>query len=112
MELGQLQKYYDTIRGYGVEIYAVSTATPEMNRALRERVGAGYIFLSDPDGSVLDRLNIDHDTPNPTGTDIPIPTQILVDKEGMIRWIYQPSNYRIRAKPKTVLEVLKELNVK
>lgn len=111
MELGQLQKYYDTIRGYGVEIYAVSIASPEINRALRERVGANYNFLSDPDGSVLDRLNIDHHTPNPTGRDIPIPTQILVDQKGIIRWIYQPSNYRIRAKPETVLAVLKKLNV-
>ena len=109
MELGQLQKYYDTIRNYGVEIYAVSTAAPEMNRALRERVGAGYTFLSDPDGSVLDQLNIGHRTPNPTGMDIPIPTQILVDREGIVRWIYQPSNYRIRAKPEAVLAVLKDL---
>lgn len=111
MELGQLQKYYDTVRSYGVEIYAVSIAPPEINRSLRQRVGADYIFLSDPDGSVLDQLNIDHHTPNPTGKDIPIPTQILVDKEGIIRWIYQPSNYRIRAKPEAVIAVLKELNV-
>ena len=111
MELGQLQEYYDTVRSYGVEIYAVSTAPPEVNRALREQLGAGYTFLSDPDRSVLDQLNIDHQTPNPTGKDIPIPTQILVDQEGIIRWIYQPSNYRIRAKPETVITVLKELNV-
>jgi peroxiredoxin len=109
VELGQLQKYYDTVRSYGVEIYAVSTAAPEINRALRERVGAGYTFLSDPGGSVLDQLNIDHHTPNPTGMDIPIPTQILVDKKGIISWIYQPSNYRIRAKPETVLAVLQDL---
>lgn len=109
MELEQLQKYYDTIRSYGVQVYAVSIATPEINRTLRERVGAGYIFLSDPEGLVLDRLNIDHHTPNPSGMDIPIPTQILVDREGIVRWIYQPSNYRIRARPETVLAVLKEL---
>ena len=111
MELGQLQEYYDTVRGYGDEIYAVSTASPEVNRALREQLGAGYTFLSDPDRSVLDQFNIDHQTPNPTGQDIPIPTQILVDQEGIIRWIYQPSNYRVRAKPETVLAVLKKLNV-
>ena len=110
MELGQLQKYYDTIRSYGVQIYAVSTTTPEVNRDLRERVGAGYTFLSDPDGIVLDQLNISHHTPNPSGMDIPIPTQILVDKTGIISWIYQPSNYRIRARPETVLAALKDLS--
>ena len=110
MELEQLQKYYDTIRNYGVQIYAVSIASPEINRALRERVGAGYVFLSDPEGAVLDQLNIGHHTPNPSGMDIPIPTQILVDRKGIVRWIYQPSNYRIRARPETVLAVLKDLN--
>lgn len=110
MELEQLQKYYDTIRNYDVQIYAVSIAPPEINRTLRERVGAGYVFLSDPEGKVLDRLNIDHHTPNPTGMDIPIPTQILVDRAGIVRWIYQPSNYRIRAKPETVIALVKALN--
>ena len=109
MELEQLQNYYDTIRTYGVKIYAVSIDTPEVNRALRERVGAGYTFLSDPDATVLDRLNIRHHTPNPSGKDIAIPTQILVDKAGIVRWVYQPSNYRIRARPETVLAVLEDV---
>ena len=110
MELGQLQKYYDTIRTRGVQIYAVSIDSPEENRALRERVGAGFTFLSDPDATVLDRLHIRHHTPNPSGKDIAMPTQILVDKAGIVRWIYQPSNYRIRARPETVLAVLDDLN--
>ena len=110
MELGQLQQYYDAIRNYGVQIYAVSVDSPEANRALRERVGAGYTFLSDPDATVLGQLNIRHHTPNPTGKDIAVPTQILVDKTGTVRWIYQTSNYRIRARPETILAVLDDLN--
>ena len=110
MELGQLQQYYDAIRKYGVRIYAVSVDSPEVNRALRERVGAGYTFLSDPDATVLGQLNIRHHTPNPTGKDIAVPTQVLVDKTGIVRWIYQPSNYRIRARPETILAALDDLN--
>ena len=109
MELEQLQNYYTTIRTYGVKIYAVSIDSPEVNRALRERVGADYTFLSDPDATVLDKLNIRHHTPNPSGKDIAIPTQILVDKAGIVRWVYQPSNYRIRARPETILAVLEDL---
>jgi peroxiredoxin len=110
VELGQLQQYYDAIRKYGIQIYAVSVDSTEVNRALRERVGAGYTFLSDPDRTVLEQLNIRHHTPNPTGKDIAVPTQILVDKAGIVRWIYQPSNYRIRARPETILAVLDDLN--
>jgi peroxiredoxin len=110
VELGQLQQYYDAIRKYGVQIYAVSVDSPEVNRALRERVGAGYTFLSDPDATALGQLNIRHHTPNPSGKDIAIPTQILVDKAGIVRWIYQPSNYRIRARPETILAALDHLN--
>ena len=110
MELGQLQQYYDAIRNYGVQIYAVSVDSPEVNRTLREQLGADYTFLSDPDRTVLGQLNIRHDTPNPTGEDIAIPIQILVDKTGIVRWIYQTSNYRIRARPETILAVLDDLN--
>ena len=109
MELEQLQKHYDTIGDYGVRIYAVSVASPDQNRALSESVGEGFTFLSDPDARVLDQLNISHTTPNPSGKDIPIPTQILVDKSGVVRWIYQPPNYRIRARPETVLTAIKDL---
>jgi peroxiredoxin len=110
VELEQLQKHYDTIRACGVGIYAVSTASPEQNRALCERLGAGFTFLSDPEAHILDQLNISHTTPNPSGKDIPIPTQILVDRSGVVRWIYQPSNYRIRARPETVLKAIKDLD--
>jgi peroxiredoxin len=109
VELEQLQKHYHTIRNYDVRLYAVSAASPDQNRALSERVGAGFTFLSDPDAHVLDQLNISHTTPNPSGKDIPIPTQILVDKFGVVRWIYQPPNYRIRARPETVLAAIKDL---
>ena len=106
MELEQLQKYYDDIRKHNVRVYAVSIDSPEINRALRERVGAGYTFLSDPDAVLLNQLNISHHTPNPSGKEIALPTQILVDKEGIVLWIYQPKNYRTRARAEEILEIL------
>jgi len=95
-----------------VEIFAVSSESPAAQRRLRARLGAGYRFLSDPEGRVLDLLNIRHRVANPSGRDIALPTSILVDRDGVVRWIYEAADYRVRARPEEVLVVLDRLQPK
>jgi peroxiredoxin len=69
-------------------------------------MGAGYNFLSDPDGKVLDLFNIRHHQPNPGGKDIALPTMILTDKAGIIRWVHKAEDYRVRIKPDQILKFI------
>ncbi len=43
-------------------------------------------------------------------TDTPeqIPTTILADREGIVRWIDQSDDYRVRSQPDRVLRALRE----
>jgi peroxiredoxin len=92
-----------------VELYAISVDTPEDSRRLRKRLGADFTFLSDPDGKVLDLFKIRHHQPNPKNRDIAMPTSILVDRDGIIRWIYQAGDYRVRARPEEVFRAIDRL---
>ncbi len=89
-----------------MEIYAISVDSPENSRRLRRKLGAGYTFLSDPDGKVLDLFNIRHHQPNPGGKDIALPTMILTDKAGIIRWVHLADDYRVRTAPDRILELI------
>ena len=105
----QLDRYYGRIAEAGVEILAVSVDPPDVSRRLRDRLDSEITFLSDPDGELLDRLGIRHRDPPGRSTDIAYPTAILVDGEGIIRWIYQSDTYRRRAAPDEIFAAISAL---
>ena len=101
-------EYYGQIEQRGVRLFAVSVDPPETAETLRQRLKCQFTFLSDPNGEVLDRLNIRHRNGH-EGRDIAFPAQVLVDKDGIVRWTYQSDDLRVRARPEQVLEAIAAL---
>jgi len=91
----------------------VSVEPPATSEALRQRLGFEIEFVSDEQGVLFDLLNVRDagGAPPPavtgaapgTSRDIFLPTTFLVDPAGVVRWVYRPSSYRVRA---SVTEVL------
>jgi peroxiredoxin len=100
--------YYDRIQQRGVDLFAVSVDPPEASAALKKRLEVDFTFLSDPDGKVLDLLGIRHRGAH-GGKDIAYPTQVLVDREGVVRWTYESESYRVRASPEEIFAALEQL---
>jgi peroxiredoxin len=114
-ELGELRKRYGEIVERGV---AVSVDPPEVSERLRQKLAFDIRFVSDPAGLLMDALSLRHEggrppafvappapgaTPSP---DIFLPATFLLDGDGVIRWIYWPDTYRMRASPAEVLAAL------
>ena len=91
-----------------MQLFAVSVDPPEVSEALRERLQCRFTFLSDPQGVLLDRLNIRHRNGH-DGHDIAFPTQVLVDKNGLVRWTNQSDNLRVRARPEQIFDAIAQL---
>ena len=103
-------KYYRQIEAQNVRVFAVSVDPPEVSAALRQRLQCDFTFLSDPDAKVLDLLNIRHRGGRAQdGGDIAFPSQVLVDKDGIVRWTYQSEFYRVRASPEQVFAAIAQL---
>ena len=117
-ELGELRRHYQAILDRGVEVVAVSVDPPEMSEQLRRKLGLAIRFLSDERGTLMDALAIrDRDAlPSPPGwgkllrerasRDIFLPTTFLLDGVGVIRWVYRPDTYRVRAPARDVLRAI------
>jgi len=95
----------------GVGIVTVCADTPEEIRKGRGKHGAKAVMLSDPDLEVTTRYNLRNDRnlapPRPGMIrPLPIPTTVLVDAEGIVRWIDQAGDYQIRSHPDRVLEAI------
>jgi peroxiredoxin len=96
-------------------VLAVSVDPPEVSEALRERLDTPITFLSDRDGELMDRLNVRDRGGMPAwvretrGEDIFLPTSFLVDEKNVIRWVYRPDTYRVRAPASQVLAEIDRL---
>jgi peroxiredoxin len=95
----------------GVRIVTVSPDTPERIRTQRVKHGLRAIMLADPEGALIERLGIRnrgiHSGP-PGGPRLPIPTTVLVDAAGIVRWIDQSEHYQRRSDPARVRRALDE----
>ncbi len=101
----------------------MSVDPPEDSEPLRRRLGIGIRFLSDARGVLMDAVGIRDRDGLPTlpppgwGTrlrrrasrDIFLPTTFLLDEAGVIRWIYRPDTYRVRAAPSVLLRAIDAL---
>ena len=90
----------------------VSTDTPEQIKAKRGKHGLQAIMLSDRQLEVIDELGIRnqgfHSGIPGEAKALPIPTTVLIDASGMVRWIDQQANYQQRSDPDMVKAALQE----
>ena len=95
----------------GVRLVTLSTDTPEQTRKGMNKHGAKAVMLADPDLAVTRLLGIENTAPKlkPPGVPgLPIPTTVLTDAEGIVRWIDQADDYQIRSRPDRVLAAIRE----
>jgi peroxiredoxin len=94
-----------------VQLVTLCIDTPEKIRKGMGMHGAKAVMLSDRDLSVTRLYNLENTARkvnfwNRAG--LPIPTTILADREGIVRWIDQSDDYRVRSQPDRVLRALRE----
>jgi hypothetical protein len=70
-------------------------------------------MLSDRDLAVTDAFGLRnqgfHSAPPGDGTEaLPVPTSLLIDREGKVLWMDQSENYQRRSGPEVVLAALRE----
>ena len=110
---------------YGVTVIALSKDTPEIARTHRERDGLNFTLLCDPDLAIIERFGLLHEGAVefrtfflaghfplgwPTGFKrMAIPTTLLLDEKGIVRWIDQADDYRLRGDRTRTENALKEV---
>ena len=111
MELGEFTKHYKEFQAANAEIIAISTDPLNEARWIKEKVGTPFPVLSDARRVVMDLYGTKFLTTyqSPDGGPYNHATLILVDKNGVIRWIYRNADYRVRASVADDLEHIKEL---
>lgn len=108
---------YREIAETGARVLMVSPQPHENTAALAKRFDVPFDFLTDDGNRVARALDIEMKNGLPMGmgvlgydADTVFPTVIVVDAGGVIRWVDQTDNYRVRPEPDTFLPLLRELS--
>ena len=110
-ELRRWEELRPELDARGIAVVTVCTDTPEKIRVGRAKHGLRAVMLADPDLAVTDRYHLRNPrnfAPKPgLIIPLPIPTTILVDADGVVRWIDQAEDYMHRSDPERVLAAIR-----
>jgi len=92
-----------------VQILAISPDSNERSQALAERLRARYRFLTDRDLTVTRRYGLVHARGGNKGQDVPRPTTVVIDRQGIVRWLSLADNIQVRPDPGDVARAVRGL---
>lgn len=91
---------------------AVCVDSPQKNQDVVNKANLAFQILSDANCEMIDAYGVRHIGASIEGGDIARPAVFILDGEGKIAWRMITDNYRIRVRPETVIEQLKQLTNK
>jgi len=93
----------------GIALVAISADAPEQIRAGRAKHGAKATLLADPELAVTAQFGlVNRKGLAPGGLRrLPVPTTLLIDADGIVRWIDQAADYAVRSHPDRVLAAIR-----
>lgn len=112
-ELRRWEEMRPVLDAHDIAIVTVCSDNAEQIRRGRGKHGLGAVMLPDPELAITDRYGLRNPrnfAPKPgVIIPLPIPTTILVDAAGIVRWIDQSSDYMHRSEPARVLAAIKTM---
>lgn len=109
-QLGELQSRFGELQELGAELWVIAPDKPEKLAAMREERGLEFPVLEDPDCEVCRAYGILNEK---SGTiphrTYPHPTAVVVDKEGVVRFVRVDVDYKVRPAPEEIFDVLRAL---
>jgi len=108
-ELQGLGAALSEVERAGVEIVAVSPDPNERSHEMAQRLHLGYRFVADPDLAVTRRYGLVHARGGQQGEDVPRPTTVVLDRDGVVRWLWVSDNFQVRPDPNDVLRAVRGL---
>ena len=97
-----------------MELIAVSIDEREQQQMMIDRVAEedgmaiDYLMLTDAEHRVIDRYGL-YNPDEPKHRPVPHPATYVIDRNGVVRFAFVETNYRVRAENETILSVLAEV---
>ena len=91
----------------GIRPVAVSADPAAATKEHLAKTGWTFTFLADPEAKAIGLYDLRHEAA--PGHVIARPAEFLIDPTGTVRWVDLTDDYRVRARPETVIETFDRL---
>ncbi|MDD5051265.1 MAG: peroxiredoxin-like family protein [Sulfuricurvum sp.] len=126
IQLAYYQKYHDAIKNAGGRLVAIAPEVPNMGKVTQQDHAIDFDILSDVNNMVAkqyrivytvkpkllslmdDRFGLGDYYPEHK-EELPLTVAYVIDQGGIIRYAYIDDDFRNRAEPKEIIEVLRQL---
>ncbi len=102
IELGQLEKHHADFASRNVRVIAVSVENME-NAAETQADFPHLTVVADEMHGLSHAAEVIHPDSDPRGGDTSAPTTILIDRDGIVRWLFRSNAVNVRLSPDQVL---------
>lgn len=107
IELGQLESRHEDFERRNIRVIAISME--ETAEAVQTQERFPHLnFIADSSRGMSGPLQLIHAKARPDGGDADVPTTVIVDRNGMVRWLYRSSLVISRLSPDEVLKAADE----
>jgi|SRR6516225_9898166 peroxiredoxin len=105
IELGQLERKHEDFAKRNVRVIVVSVEGIDDAKKTHDQF-PNLVVLSDEGHGLSDAAGLIHPHAGPGGADADMPTTILVDRRGNVRWVYRSDAVTARLSPDEVLKAV------
>src|SRR6516165_2807738 len=103
IELGQLEAHHEEFAKRHTRVVAVSVDDLEDSMKTKQNV-PHLVVVADTDHKLVDAVQVQYGSES--GKEVAAPTTILVDKNGVVRALFRPTNVASRLSANQVLEMV------
>jgi peroxiredoxin len=105
IELGQLEAHHDEFAKRHTRVVAVSVDGLDDSKKTKQDF-PNLVIVSDSDHKLIDAVEVLHAGAGEHGEDVAAPTTIFVDKHGVVRALFRPTNVGSRLSAGEVLAMV------
>jgi len=113
VQVKELAEGYRDIEALGAQVVLVSPQPAAESAKLARQFDAPMMFLVDDDNAAARTLGIQHPGGAPIGiapeVESVLPTAVVLDAEGVVRFAHETDNYRFRPDPALFLDALQTI---
>ena len=105
IELGQLEAHHEEFAKRHTRVVAVSVDGLDDSKKTKQDF-PHLVIVADTDHKLVDAVQVLHAGAGEHGKDVAAPTTILVDKHGVVRALFRPTNVASRLSASEVLAMV------
>jgi peroxiredoxin len=105
IELGKLEANHEKFKRRNAQVVVVSLEGPEDAQETKKDFDH-LVVVADKERGLTSKVEVIHKHSAPDGGDTSAPTTILIDRHGIVRWLYRPDRFFRRLAPEEVLEAM------